>query len=156
MAVEIDDDILVPGDIIRLDFEILTEQEQLRAWAIRRVKEEVWSHPKLDYHSSQTIVMGDVARQRDVTILQIWAKVRTHDKATREQIQYASLVEAVKVIGLAIVAIGAYVVLTRGIKSLGETIEQFGRSMTEGARDAGYAAGLLVIALAVSVLIFAE
>jgi len=134
MAVEIPEDRVRPGDIIAFDFEILTTQMDLMAWAIRQAVDAVAAHPILDVQTTRVTTMGDVKLGRDVRLLRVWAKVRETSKDTGEQVQEASAAQAFLVIGSFIAGVATTIVLRTAKKDLGYTIQRAGEAFKEGMK----------------------
>jgi hypothetical protein len=142
-SVNIPEEMVVPGDLLAFDYEIVTRSADIEAWAISKIKQEVWAHPKLDYQSSRVMTMGSLEHGREVELLRVWAIVRREEKQTRVPIQEASMGSWVLVgAGIALGVAGA-MVLSQVTKNLGVAATAMG----EAAEQTFKWATLLVIAI---------
>lgn len=72
-----------PGQTVYFDFEVVGTQALPAAELASQIKRQVWGHPKLDYQSSKLSEgLFNTETQREVSILRVWASVRSTDKAT--------------------------------------------------------------------------
>jgi len=116
---QIDDTLLVPGDIVAFDYELLTQNATVRDWAISQIKGTIWADDRLDYQGSTVFTLGDLELQRDVEILRVFAQVRKTRRDTRLEIQTASLSSITAAISVALVGLGVYLVLRGAAKFMG-------------------------------------
>ena len=102
-TIEIPEGVLVPGDILMIEFEITSTNRTLVGMVVSDIKKNVWADDRLDYQGSKEFTVGDLELQRDVTILQVFASVRKYRRAQRETMQYAITGAAAATIVAAIV-----------------------------------------------------
>lgn len=120
VSIDIDSDIVRPGDILRFEYEIITDNATIANAAIKRVKDNVWSHPMLNYQGSKVYSVGDMERKRDVKILHVYASVREFEKNTRVKVQEAGLyhygvIAAGLIAGLAVAMVVKAVIKETGV-----------------------------------------
>jgi hypothetical protein len=131
----LNDETLVPGDVVAFDFKILVTPGTVYNYAVKKIKDQIASDPRLDYQGSKIMTVGDVELKRDVDILRVFAQVRkTMRDTTQAPIQEANVAALVgyAVAGIG-VALAAYVVFSVATKFMGAS--------TEFVRETGQAAG---------------
>jgi hypothetical protein len=153
---EIADELLVPGDTIAFDFEILTTNTTMRSYVIGKIKDTIWANDMLDYQGSKISTLGDLKLGRDVELLRVFATVRKTRRDTRLEVQQAGLANIVK--GVAVVGsiLAAYVVFREGKKFLGATavlVSEIGEATKENMPVLGF---VLVAGIVLYVLLFAH
>lgn len=147
MSVEVDPDILIPGDIIRFDYELLTDNETIRGMVVSKIKDAIYSDPRLDYQGSTVQRVGDLALGRDVDILSVYAQVRRTDRQTREEIQFASLANVSLVVMGVLSTIAVYVIFREVVNEMGGTSTGpgIGQTVRDSISFMGFASVLLIL-----------
>lgn len=88
--VQINPELLYPGDIIRFDYLVLMAGS-LADLAIKNVKEQIWADPRLDYQGSEETYPVDLDTGQTSHIVSIFAKVRSYRKGDRPEMQLANV-----------------------------------------------------------------
>jgi hypothetical protein len=76
---------LVPGDIVRFDYELKTDNETVQGQIVKSVKDTIWADDRLDYQGSKVSVVGSLEKQRDVRLLSIYAQIRRTRREDRNK-----------------------------------------------------------------------
>jgi hypothetical protein len=84
-------DSILPGEIIRIDYRILSANEVAVNELVHSIKQAIASDPRFDYQSSRQITVGDLELGRDIQMLSIYAKLREKEKQSRAPITYVSM-----------------------------------------------------------------
>jgi hypothetical protein len=94
-TVEINEELLYPGDTIRFDFLLTSSNETLRSLAIQKVKEQIYADDRLDYQGSEIVTEVDktglAGGVREIEVLHVYAKVRTYRRDAHPEIQKAGI-----------------------------------------------------------------
>jgi len=90
-TVKITDNQLAPGDTIRFEFELLTDNQTIAGEAVSSVKKTIWADDRLDYQGSETEGRVDLETGTNYQILSIYATVRKTRRDQRGEIKYVEL-----------------------------------------------------------------
>jgi hypothetical protein len=90
-TVDIQDDLLYPGDTIRFDYELRTPNETITGEAVSAAKKAIATDDRLDYQGSETEDRVDLETGKIHSILSIYASVRKTRREQRGEIQYVVL-----------------------------------------------------------------
>lgn len=82
---------ILPGQTVRIDFEILKEDPVQIGMAISSIKKAIYSDDRFDYQGSKIQTVGDVELKRDVRLLSIYATLRKERRETHQPIEYANI-----------------------------------------------------------------
>lgn len=99
---EVPKDMLVPGDIIRFDYQILTKDEAKQTEVIHAIKETIASDDRLDYQGSEQTFPVDYDTGESGHILSVYAQVRKYRRSAGSETQEAAI---------GYVALGAFIAL---------------------------------------------
>lgn len=142
-TVKIDESLLYPGDIIRFDYEIRTDNQVIRSLAVKNIKDAIWSDDRLDYQGSDVVTMGSVELARDVEILRIYAQVRRYRRGARQETQYAG-VGAISIVAVVALVAGAGAVAVWGLalRDRGHVVQRIASdpSLSEQTKQAAFEA----------------
>ena len=147
LTANIPTDLLVPGDTVRLEFEILTTDQGQVDQMIHQLKQDLANDPRFDYQGSQLSTVGDLKLKRDVKLLSVFVTVRKSMRESREPIEYASLSM------LEAYAMAAAEVWWQAVDYLGPKIEKGVIGILDAAPKIGLAA-LVIAGLLAYVFIF--
>jgi len=84
-------DSILPGETVRIDFEVINDNQAQQDLVIHSLKQAIWADPRFDYQGSKIITVGSLALGRDIKQLSIYATLRKTPRESREPITYASL-----------------------------------------------------------------
>jgi hypothetical protein len=121
-TVQLDNDKLYPGDIIRFDFEILSDNQVLIGLAVKSVKDRIAADDRLDYQGSAERTVGDLELKRDVRMLSIYAQVRRYRRGDRPELQLAIAWVPLSIVVAAVA--GALVYYGSTLRDLGHVVER--------------------------------
>lgn len=95
-TVEINEELLYPGDTIRFDFVLRAGgNETLRSLAIKKVKEQIYADDRLDYQGSEIVTEVDktglAGGVTEIEVLHVYAKVRQYRRDAHPETQKAGI-----------------------------------------------------------------
>lgn len=132
MPIDLSDEFVRPGDVLRFEYEITTDNQTLADAAISHVKNKLHDDPQLDYQGSKVFVVGDKELRRDVKILHVYASVREYEKNSKVPVQEASI-GTYMMVGAGLAATLAVALVIRSVvKETGITIQQAGVAFEKG------------------------
>lgn len=144
---QIADELLVPGQTISFDFEIVAMNQTQLELAISSIKRSIADDDRLDYQGSSVITVGDVELQRDVQMLRINATVRKTRRANREPITTVSLSPIEAYIKASVIVYNEYLAYVKAtVSKVGEVAAALAETSTQALPTLSVAA-LLIIAM---------
>lgn len=94
-TIQIDPELLYPGDTIRFDFVVKSGNQTLVDMATKKIKETIYSDDRLDYQGSEAV--SDVDKTgleggvKEIQVLRIYATVRKYRRNAPPELQKAGI-----------------------------------------------------------------
>jgi hypothetical protein len=90
-TIQIDPELLYPGDTIRFDFLIRSASETRKAAALKSIKDTIYSDDRLDYQGSEETFPVDLETGESSHILSVYATVRKYKRNASPEMQKAGI-----------------------------------------------------------------